>query len=48
MIVPPGTYQVEVFAPFRGERGDYVSRPPRELVVSAFTRYDVVIEDANP
>ncbi len=48
MIVPPGTYQVEVFAPFRGERGDYVSQPPRELVVSAFTRYDVVIEDAKP
>lgn len=48
MIVPPGTYQVEVFAPYRGERGDLLSQPPRELVVSGFTRYDVVIEDANP
>jgi hypothetical protein len=48
MIVPPGTYQVEAFAPFRGERGDYISQAPRELVVSGFTRYDVVIEDANP
>jgi hypothetical protein len=48
MVVPPGTYEVEVFAPFRGERGDLLSQPPRELVVSGFTRYDVVIEDANP
>jgi hypothetical protein len=48
MIVLPGTYQVEVFAPGRGERGDYLSQAPRELVVSGFTRYDVVIEDANP
>jgi len=48
MIVPPGTYQVEVFAPFRGERGDLLSRAPRDLVVHGFTRYDVVLEDANP
>jgi hypothetical protein len=48
VVVPPGTYQVEVFAPFRGERGDLLSQPPSELVVSGFTRYDVVLEDANP
>jgi carboxypeptidase family protein len=48
MIVPPGTYQIEVFAPFRGERGNLLSQAPRELVVSGFTRYDFVIEDANP
>src|SRR5437867_808031 len=48
MVVMPGTYEVEVFAPFRGERGDLLSQPPRELVVSGFTRYDVVLEDANP
>jgi carboxypeptidase family protein len=48
MIVPPGNYQIEVFAPQRGERGDLLSQPPRELAVTGFTRYDVVIEDANP
>jgi hypothetical protein len=48
MVVSPGTYEVEVFAPFRGERGDLLSQPPRELVVSGFTRYDAVLEDANP
>jgi carboxypeptidase family protein len=48
MIVPPGTYEIEVFAPQRGERGDFLSQAPRELVVGGFTRYDVVIEDANP
>lgn len=48
MIVPLGTYQIEVFAPFRGERGNLLSQPPRELVVSGFTRYDFVIEDADP
>jgi hypothetical protein len=48
MIVPPGTYQIEVYAPFRGERGNYLSQPARDLVVSGFTRYDVVLEDANP
>jgi hypothetical protein len=48
MVVPPGTYQVEVFAPFRGERGDLLSQPSRDLVASGFTRYDVVLEDANP
>ena len=41
-------YQVEVFAPFRGERGDLLSQPSRELVVNGFVRYDVVLEDANP
>jgi hypothetical protein len=48
MIVAPGTYQIEVYAPFRGERGNLLSQPPRDLVVSGFTRYDVVLEDANP
>ena len=48
MVVPPGTYQVEVFAPFRGERGDLLSQPPRELVVNGVIFYDVVLEDANP
>jgi len=48
LVVPPGTYQVEVFAPFRGERGDLLSQPPRELVVSGYVHYDVVLEDANP
>jgi hypothetical protein len=48
MIVPPGTYQVEVFAPLRGERGNLLSQSPRELVVNGFTRYDVALEDANP
>jgi hypothetical protein len=48
MIVPPGTYEIEVFAPQRGERGDYLSQVPRELVVTGFTRYDVIIEDASP
>ena len=48
MVVPPGTYQVEVFAPFRGERGDLLSRPPRELVVNGYINYDVVLEDAHP
>jgi hypothetical protein len=48
MVVPPGKYQIEVFAPFRGERGDLLSLAPREITVSGFTRYDVVLEDANP
>ena len=48
LVVPRGTYQIEVFAPFRGERGDLLSQPPRDLVVSGFTTYDVVLEDANP
>jgi hypothetical protein len=48
LVVLPGTYQVEVFAPFRGERGDLLSQPSRELVVNGFVRYDVVLEDANP
>src|SRR5439155_823055 len=48
LVVPPGTYQVEVFAPFRGERGDLLSQPARELVVKDFVRYDVVLEDAKP
>jgi hypothetical protein len=48
LVVPPGTYQIEVFAPFRGERGDLLSQAPRELIVNGYTRYDVVLEDANP
>jgi hypothetical protein len=48
VVVPPGRYEIEVFAPFRGERGDLLSQAPRELIVSGFTRYDVVLEDANP
>jgi hypothetical protein len=48
MVVPPGTYEVDVFAPFRGERGDLLSQPTRQLVVTGFTRYDAVLEDANP
>jgi hypothetical protein len=48
MVVPPGTYQVEVFAPRRGERGNYLSQAPRELVVNGYINYDVVLEDANP
>jgi Carboxypeptidase regulatory-like domain len=48
VVVPPGTYQIEVFAPFRGERGDLLSQPARDLVVSGFTTYDAVLEDANP
>jgi hypothetical protein len=48
VVVPPGTYQVEVFAPFRGERGDLLSQEPRDLVVDANVRYDAVLEDANP
>ena len=48
MVVPPGTYEVDVFAPFRGERGDLLSQPTHELVVTGFTRYDAVLEDANP
>jgi hypothetical protein len=48
LVVPPGTYQVEVFAPRRGERGDLLSQPARELVVKDFVRYDVVLEDAKP
>jgi hypothetical protein len=48
MVVPPGTYEIEVFAPFRGERGDLLSLAPRELVVNGYTNYDVVLEDANP
>jgi carboxypeptidase family protein len=45
LVVPPGPYRIEVFAPFRGERGDYLSQEPREIVVSGFTRYDIVLED---
>ena len=48
MVVPPGSYQIEVFAPFRGERGDLLSQAPRDITVSGFTRYDFVLEDANP
>jgi hypothetical protein len=48
LVVPAGTYQVEVFSPFRGERGDLLSQAPRELVVNGYTNYDVVLEDANP
>lgn len=48
VVVPPGSYRIEAFAPFRGERGDLLSQPPRDLVVSGFTRYDFVLEDANP
>jgi hypothetical protein len=48
LVVPPGTYQVEVFAPRRGERGNLLSQTPKEVVVKDFLRYDVVLEDANP
>jgi hypothetical protein len=48
IVVPAGRYQIEVFAPFRGERGDLLSQSPRELVVTGFTRMDFVLEDANP
>jgi len=48
VVVPRGTYQVEVFAPFRGERGDLLSQEPRALVVDDSVRYDAVLEDANP
>jgi hypothetical protein len=48
MVVPSGTYQIEVFAPLRGERGDFLSQPPQEIVVNGFVHYDVVLEDANP
>jgi len=48
LVVPPGTYQVEVFAPRRGESGALLSQPAREVVVKDFLRYDVVLEDANP
>jgi hypothetical protein len=48
LIVPPGKYQIEVFAPRRGERGDLLSQAPRDISVNGFTRYDVVLEDANP
>jgi hypothetical protein len=48
LAVPPGTYEIEVFAPFRGERGDLLSQASRELLVNGNTRYDVVLEDANP
>jgi hypothetical protein len=48
MVVPPGTYQIEVFAPFRGERGDLLSQGPRDLVVNGYINYDAVLEDANP
>jgi len=48
LVVPPGTYQVEVFAPLRGERGDLLSQEPHELVVNGYTNYDVVLEDAKP
>jgi carboxypeptidase family protein len=48
IIVPPGKYQIEVFAPSRGERGDLLSLEPRDITISGFTRYDVVLEDANP
>jgi hypothetical protein len=47
-VVPPGAYQVEVFAPFRGERGDVLSQPPRDLIVAGYTSYDAVLEDASP
>ena len=47
LIVPPGSYQIEVFAPFRGERGDLLSQPRRDIVVSGFTRYDFVLEDVK-
>ena len=48
VIVPPGRYQIEVFAPLRGERGDYLQLELREITVSGFTRHDFVLEDANP
>ncbi|HVD31430.1 MAG TPA: carboxypeptidase-like regulatory domain-containing protein [Methylomirabilota bacterium] len=48
MVVPAGTYQIEVFAPFRGERGDFLSQAPRELLVNGYINYDAVLEDANP
>jgi len=48
IVVPPGKYQIEVFAPFRGERGDLLSQAPRDIMVSGFTRYDVILEDVNP
>ena len=48
IVVAPGRYQVEVFAPFRGERGDLLSQEPREIVVSGFTRHDFVLEDVAP
>lgn len=48
IVVPPGTYQIEVFAPRRGERGDLLSQPARELIVDGYINYDAVLEDANP
>ena len=48
LVVPAGKYQVEVFPPLRGARGDFLSQPRRDLAVNGFTRYDVVLDDANP
>jgi hypothetical protein len=48
IVVAPGRYRIEVFGPFRGERGDLLSQEPRELVVSGFTRHDFVLEDVAP
>jgi hypothetical protein len=48
VVVLPGTYQVEVFAPRRGERGNLLSQPARELVVDGYVHFDAVLEDANP
>jgi hypothetical protein len=45
LVVAPGHYTIEAFAPFRG---DILSLPPQDITVNAFTRMDFVLQDANP
>jgi carboxypeptidase family protein len=44
VVVPPGRYQVEVFAPFRG---DLLSLAAQDITLSGFTRMDFVLQDAK-
>ena len=45
VVVAPGHYTIEAFAPFRG---DMVSLAPQDITVNGFTRMDFVLQDANP
>jgi Carboxypeptidase regulatory-like domain len=45
VVVAPGHYSIEAFAPFRG---DLTSLAPQDITVNGFTRMDFVLQDANP
>ena len=45
VVVAPGHYTIEAFAPFRS---DVLSQAAQDITVNGFTRMDFVLQDANP